>query len=506
LHKEVSTVFKNLSEKFQVLCFVDLADLAVSHGAAFQFFKSSYKNSFADNERLVFYSSHRLDQDFLNHLQRAITKIDISNFFVLFCTPEDLTDKLKIANQLYGNGNSVISNLIVNLEPTKPFGPAKFYSRDTFCPLPFGQLYINTTGEVRPCCKFDDVLGNINTGTLKEIFYGRQIVEIRRQMQRKQKPTGCQTCWVTESLGVTSFRQHSLDKYGDVSDYEWIDNVQIRDLNIAPNNLCNFVCRICSPVKSSKIASEELQYTTDQEQRSALKKIIKLSTGQQLEKLTESLGDIAKDLQTIHVMGGEPFLIPGVKKLLTTFVDLQQSGHISLEFNTNGSTWPAELIPLFDSFQKVEILLSIDNVNERFEVERGGNWANVFENIQKFASIRSDNIIVKLAPTVNIQTLLYLEDIVAVAEDLRMDILWWYLERPGYLCIDHVNENVKKLVYQKYNNHRILELAKISDRVQKSSPVDTSKFVQQMDKLDLQRKQQFSQTHKEIYEAMKQSH
>ena len=45
-----------LSKKFNVLGFVDLADLSASPVSAFKFFNNLYKSEYAPNDRLVIYT------------------------------------------------------------------------------------------------------------------------------------------------------------------------------------------------------------------------------------------------------------------------------------------------------------------------------------------------------------------------------------------------------------------------------------------------------------------
>ena len=91
--------FDRLKEKYNVVCFEDLADYYSQHRAIFDLFKRCYQEEFLGNQRLVFYSSEPLSQEFLNHIQRAATIIDISNFFILILTPFGILLKLKGADQ-----------------------------------------------------------------------------------------------------------------------------------------------------------------------------------------------------------------------------------------------------------------------------------------------------------------------------------------------------------------------------------------------------------------------
>ena len=195
-------------------------------------------------------------------------------------------------------------------------------------------------------------------------------------------------------------------------------------------------------------------------------------------------------------------MLPGLEELLNKIILSNNSSHIQLEFNTNGSIWPADIIELFDQFHKVEILISIDNIGNKFEIERGGMWETVENHIRQFAALPQDKVSTKLCVTVNIQNLLYLDNLVEFADDVGVDIVWIYLETPTHLCIDHVTRAVKDLVYQKYHNHSNTELVEISNRLQSTTAVVGQEFLEYTDMIDRRRGQEFVKTHPEIYVAM----
>jgi MoaA/NifB/PqqE/SkfB family radical SAM enzyme len=157
---------------------------------------------------------------------------------------------------------------------------------------------------------------------------------------------------------------------------------------------------------------------------------------------------------------------------------------------------------MFDQFNKVEILISIDSIGKQFEIERSGVWKNIEHHIKQYAALCSQKVSIKLSTTVNIQNLLYLDQLVEFANGIGIDIVWIYLEQPEYLCIDNVTQTVKDLVYQKYHNHPNVELSKISERLQTTAAVSGNKFLEYTHKIDQRRGQEFFKTHSEIYAAM----
>ena len=498
----VDALCNRLSLQFEPVCFVDLAEVAHQHSAIFSLLEHYHKEVYTPTQRLVFYTSHQPDQKFLNHLQRAVSSVDVSNFFVVICTPYNISNGLQQANQQYGHDSSVINWISVELNTTADITSDNFYPYDTTCPLPFTSLFVGIDGVVSPCCKISQSTGNIYKNTLDHIFRNSNTQHIQQQMQQGIKPKVCNTCWHIDSVGGTSLRQHAIDKFGKQLDRGWINDLSIRDVTITPSSLCNFKCRICKPFASSQIAVEELKYSNNNIETIELKQFLKFARSDLDEPIHHSLLEIQNTLEHLHVLGGEPFMLPGLEELLNKIILSNNSSHIQLEFNTNGSIWPADIIELFDQFHKVEILISIDNIGNKFEIERGGMWETVENHIRQFAALPQDKVSTKLCVTVNIQNLLYLDNLVEFADDVGVDIVWIYLETPTHLCIDHVTHAVKDLVYQKYHNHSNTELVEISNRLQSTTAVVGQEFLEYTDMIDRRRGQEFVKTHPEIYVAM----
>jgi MoaA/NifB/PqqE/SkfB family radical SAM enzyme len=493
----------SLRQEYDLITFLDLADLRQKHRAVFDVFKKHRRESFDDNQRLVFYSQFEPEQSFLDHIQRAAAKIDISNFFILVICPFDIRLGLENSNKKFGYDDSVIQSMIRPLEGTNPFGIANFVVSESICPLPFSQCEIGSAGDVRPCCKFDGMLGNTSDLLLQEIFHGQYANDVRAKMILGQKPQECSVCWKSEAAGTTSFRKHMLTKYENMLDQHWLDDVQIRDVTWAPSSLCNFSCRICHPAVSTSIAVEEIKFAGDDEYKKLIKKHIKIRTDPEKSKSTIGALERLSDLEYLHILGGEPFLWPDFDHLIDRMILAGKAREISLEFNTNCSVFPeTKMNRVIQNFKSVELLLSVDNIGPRFEIERGGKWPEILENIKNFISLRSQTVKVKLAVTVNLQNLLYLSEVIDFAESLNVEILWWYLEDPEYLCIDRATDQVKEIIFSKYQSHSNKELQKIAKRVKDSAGSNGQDFINYIRKIDQRRNQSFSETHKEIYQFM----
>ncbi len=67
----------------------------------------------------------------------------------------------------------------------------------TYCAYPFNSLHVWSNGDVTPCCTFFGkalTIGNTKTQTLKEIWNGEELAEIRRQLTSGDLNKVCHAC------------------------------------------------------------------------------------------------------------------------------------------------------------------------------------------------------------------------------------------------------------------------------------------------------------------------
>lgn len=503
---DVNAVKDLLSKKYKIICFEDMANFRSKNRAIFDLLKTHRKEKFENNERFIFYTSNKPEQEFLNHIQHAISKLEIGNFFFLIITPYDLTNELLLSLKNLKNKENSISHLVIkDLEPTLPFDKGFFIkSYETICPLPFIKIDLGAGYDnLRPCCKFQGSIGDIKKKSIKEIFQGNKIEQIRNDLQNGVKPKECEICFTAENFNQTSLRQYGLEKFGNVFEQEWFDEpAKIRSIDFVPTNLCNFTCRICKPSASSKIAVEEFKNAKTEQEKTFAKQFIKIDAD---EKFIHNVLENLQYLETLHILGGEPFKWPKLNNFLDKIIESKYAKNIKINFNTNGSVFPYEIIEKLYNFKSVDIYLSIDDIDNRFELQRGGEWVKVYANVMNFLKLRSDTFKVKIALTVNIQNVLYLDEIYNFLKDNDAEIIWWFLESPNFLSIDRITKKTKDLIFEKYKNHPDKELQALPTRVYKTDPVNGKEFIDYMEKLDLRRNQDSNIVLKEIMSAMREN-
>jgi MoaA/NifB/PqqE/SkfB family radical SAM enzyme len=491
-----------LSKQYNLVCFEDFACLTKSTEQLYETIKQYHLPEYHPDQRLVFYTCYQPSLNQLCQLQMALALIDISNCFVLLCSPYDLQNDLFIANEKHGYDQTVINNLLTAIEPTEFFGTDSVLL-DTLCPLPWMHLEVERTGSVTPCCFSSLTLGNLKDSQTQNLFYSKDMQDLRSQMLRGEKPTSCQFCWQKESYKQISHRQRCLSMYQKDLLSTWISSPKIRSLDLKLGNTCNFKCKICDLATSSLRISEELKFATAPAQKEKIQQIVDESQWyDNIENFLHRLDSTWPDLLNLDITGGEPFLLKSLPGALDRIITLGHAEHIRLHFHTNGSVFPENLISKLSQFRLNDIAISIDNLEEKFESERGGHWQDVVDNVQKFLSLDQNKFRVYVYCTVNIQNILDLDDMFAWGESNGVDIVLNILENPLHFSIDQLTAKGKQLVIEKYQNSSRTELRAIATQVQNSVGSDGTKFVAAVKQFDQRRQQNFVLSHQAIAIAM----
>jgi MoaA/NifB/PqqE/SkfB family radical SAM enzyme len=491
---------KHLNKIYDIICFVDLAEITKSPSAVFKLFRDCYKEAYAPNERLILYSDQHPSNKLLTHIQKAASIFDISNDFILICCPHDIANLLVDIGKKY-KFITPIQNNVVDLSVGSKLTD-DFYIADTVCSELWSHLEIDTKGNIHPCCVQTDIVGSLREGQIIDVFHSNAMSELRNNMLNGIQVSGCDHCWVAEKNGHFSNRQRHLKLNAKEFYTEWIDNPAIRSLDIKPSNVCNFKCRICGPNLSSLYAAEVLNYAVEPSTIIKIKNDMLVEQWTNTDLFSSQLDSWLPHLTNLDLYGGEPFLVKQLPIVLQKAIDLDVAKNIRLHFNSNGSVFPKKLIPLFDQFKEIDIALSIDNVGNRFELERGGKWKDIEQNVINFMSLQKHNVRVYLYPTINIQNVLYFEELLDWANQIEIELIYNILKSPQYLSIDNMTPQAKQLVIDQFVGSEHEFLTTIANQVRNSKGSDGTEFVQKMKEYDCRRSENFLLTHKEIACAM----
>ena len=452
------------SLNYNLVLFADVATVSTSPTAAYKLLASVRKDAFDGRERIVFYGNNT-EPELIAHIKQAIELLDIGEFFVLWF--DNITDA------------------------DVPDSKYQYQIANTVCPLAWSHLEVRHNGDVYPCCVNKIPVGNANESSLTEIFNNDAMALLRNQLATGGRPHGCDHCWNLEKQGLSSNRQWHVGKNNNSFYSTWYDDVKIRSLDLKPSNTCNFKCRTCNPNNSSLIADEVRRHSTIP--------VVSDRWEEYGDYTWAELDTLLPTIENLDFFGGEPFLLKELKQFLRGAVTSGHSQHIRLHFNTNGSIFPKDIIDTLKEFKEVDLAFSIDDIGQRFELTRGGVWAEVEANILKFKKLGFKPYIF---PTINIQNIFYLDELITWADSNQIPYTFNYLEFPRWLNIDSLTETAKELVIAKHANSTNPTLQAIVTRITNSRGSDGSNFVKQMQRLDQIRNQDFNSTHNKIAQAM----
>lgn len=255
----------------------------------------------------------------------------------------------------------------------------------TLCVNPFRNFSWTATGHVTPCNNMTDF------PKLESVTQMKQTQEYQALLTNNSTGVNssfCQRCWDKESVGLVSKRQsdNTLDQI-----YSKIDPNYIK-IDAAVGDVCNAACRICSPDSSTM-----------------WQKIVPTWQRHNIESTVWSDAmDQAEHVLQLDFGGGEPWANAILEQtaLLEKIISLGRQHLVKIRYNTNGSLWPTRLISLLEQFRQVEITLSLDDIESRFEYNRWPlKWSVVQNNIQKFVELQlTCNIKITINFTVSVFT------------------------------------------------------------------------------------------------------
>jgi organic radical activating enzyme len=202
--------------------------------------------------------------------------------------------------------------------------------------------------------------------------------EIRAAMLEGKKHPACAGCWKQDALGIRSRRQ-IVNEWATNAGY-YNSKVELVKLDYWVGNTCNLACVICSPYASSRWHAD----------------VVAMGDNQNMFKITatEYWKDLPDTVIDIHFTGGEPLLSKDHNNFLASVKNKDQ---VELTYNTNGTVKPSDkLIDLWQQFKNVRLVISMDDIGERFEYQRYPLiWSDFVDNI---------NFLKNLLPNVRLST------------------------------------------------------------------------------------------------------
>lgn len=232
------------------------------------------------------------------------------------------------------------------LDPKGTFCAAKWYNATIW--LGSGKT---TSCHHPPAHPIDAEAIKLNPGAIHNTEQKKQD---RAQMQRGERPTGCEYCWKIEDMGVDAISDrvykskiYPIEALDEAYQTPAEADVNLRTLEIAFDRTCQFACSYCNPAFSSTwvkdiknngayedLISDGRNHFTHTHEASQLYRFGE--TNPYVEAFFawwES--DLHRTLQELRITGGEPTMSGELWKLIDWFKNNQGRSKTRLAINSN---------------------------------------------------------------------------------------------------------------------------------------------------------------------------
>jgi len=341
--------------------------------------------------------------------------------------------------------------------------------QNSFCILPFVHTYLNTEGDVFPCCISWDAERSNLIGYLKdaplENHFNSDFMKILRLdlLSGKRRDDVCTRCYTSEDNGFSGGRhgnnsdlEHMIDSAINSTKSDGYLEPIIKSWDIRYSNLCNLKCRSCGSVYSTTWSKEDSEFVPSK----------KYNEIKAFPEGTDPLEHQYDNVEKIYFAGGEPLIMPEHYATLTKIIEKDRAEKVRLVYNTNITklNYNKHYLPdYWKQFKKVTLGLSIDSFGDRANYIRHGSvkWNKIENNIREiktYCEQKESNIDFFFSPTIsllNVFTIteyhkyLYENGLMPNIDCLLFNILY----HPQDLSILILSEILKKEIQEKILNH-----------------------------------------------------
>ena len=345
--------------------------------------------------------------------------------------------------------------------------------KKNFCFLPFVSGVVDTKGDLKVCCRIDQTKteyknfkpNNIKKDNIFDWWKDDYHQYLRNEFLKGNKPKECAKCWEIEAQGFLSLRHRKNKEYKIdwvIKNLKYLNKLQEQasdlpiDWEIHLTNLCNLKCQMCTGNSSSKLLYENkeifnLLNTKLRPDEEAEKNLNQLDYDfneyslQQLEKIVEH------PLKIIQFRGGEPFMIPKIKKYLARLVERNIAKDISIHLTTNGTIYDSEIVEILKEFKKIRLMWSAESTEKQNDYLRyPSNWNTIKNNILNYSQIKNTSIYVSSVLTN--YSVLYIDQIIKFAQEHNFNQHVEIAKKPTYLYFTNLPKELLQEAHIKIKN------------------------------------------------------
>lgn len=465
---------------------------------------SVHRSIFNNNQRIIFtltQGEHYEKQDsvqglIVKNLQKILNGVDISNYFVVLL----INDKKNLENYIHNSKMNSIDTVPLTIDlfddPPCP-STKKVYNQSiiqydynsplpvtislndledrhshlltdskTFCIYPWIHIHTDPNGKAFPCCFFDsntESLGSVKKNSLKELWNGDRMKQLRVKMLNDTPDSGCIKCYESEKSGFFSGRRsankhygHHIRKVDNTGPDGHLEEFKMVHWDIRFSNLCNLRCRSCGHLFSSQWYQDQAKL--EGPEWAAKHQVLNFS-GRTPTDMWEQLLPHLDYVEQIYFAGGEPLIMDEHYMILEELVR-QEKFNIRLLYNTNFTEVKLKKRLVFDywkKFDSVAVGASLDAMGACGEyMRKGTKWHDIIENRQRMLEI-CPQVNFYISSTLSIMNAWHLPDFHRDWVDRGLirhqDFDVHALQQPNYYRIDIAPMKYKQQLRDKYEKH-----------------------------------------------------
>ena len=285
--------------------------------------------------------------------------------------------------------------------------------------------------------------------------------------------SGCSICKNEELKGIRSRRQATNEFARDNN----LSIKKLQSLGVRYGTLCNSKCMICSHHRSSAWVtdSEKLGYKVEEQYR--FKKNLLPGVDIFFDNFDLS------DLKYVEFHGGEPLIQSYPYDFLKKIKKLDQ---LVVKFNTNLTVLPSnDLLHLLKKCKRVDFLLSIDDIEERYEILRyPANWQTLLQNIQW---LKTQNFRLMSFNVISSLNVYYILDFYKWAvKNFASEVHSQFAVDKKILDISYLSKNAKEKTLKKIENMngKIFQSIKVKLHINNSDHTEeVRKYIIELDRI-----------------------
>ena len=327
-------------------------------------------------------------------------------------------------------------------------------------------------GSTAFCCEIlspltvDGKAGHITRDALDGLWNAPEIVDVRATMARGEKPASCRTCWSREAEGGISrrilmnaayrdFLGHAIEKLPDVGGSTGYRLERRPDhVVLEMGNVCNLKCRSCCGICSSRVAADAVHaaWNGAEPPRAGEIRVNGKRWYEDVDALATMLEACAQNDMALTLMGGEPFLIPAVWKLLSALVERGVARRIYVGLSSNGQQTHPKLAELVPQFRGFNVSVSVDGSGKLYEYLRhGGGWRSLERTLDAFAAVPTLSLCV--VPTLQNCNALDMVDLLRFLDRRSIRVMYNIVNHPARLAHTCLPAGVRRVAERRLRDY-----------------------------------------------------